>query len=473
MIEVDHFSLLIELVSQVLRFYNSCMNQPLFINVNQDFISRIRNEAGSVALVTSSMIQALRWISNPDVAISGIYLNPNDATYSALRFLEMSLLQRPATPVFLIDAENEFTAQTEKAVLNFNHVRGTFKGDEAFEKLIQPLNFDTPASLQNIKKRITSRSSHASYLAVPIIDFVNSKVYPFDVFVEDENKQLRLFASAGSTLEAEYLSHVSDQTSWLFVNEQTIQEIRENIRNTQTSYMELDAFPISWKTTETLFNARVLLNEMKKAGLSDGLVEHTHFLLSDVFQLVSQMSQASRLQKFVEQAKQCDRTMACATLSILMCKTLKFERNAIVEILGLASFFQDISLYNSPYGNLCEQNLEDYTPEAYAYFLKHPTLSADLVAQSTSIPDVTLQVMRQHHERKDRTGFPNRVGGMQLHPMAEVLSLINGYLDHTGSTEDLETEVFTHYSDRIVGAFRELLGKLAPSKNEPGDQFAA
>jgi hypothetical protein len=449
------------------------MNQPLFINTDQDFISRIRSEAGPVALVTSSMIQALRWISNPDVAISGIYLNPNDATYSALRFLELSLLQRPATPVFLIDGENEFTAQTEQTILNFNHVRGTFKGSETFETLVGPLNLDPPAILQNIKKRITARSEHPGFLAVPIVDFVNSKTYPFDVFIEGENKKLRLFASAGASLEAEYLSHVTEQTSWLFVNEQTIQEIRENIRSTQTSYMDIDSFPVSWKTTETLFNARVLLNEMKKAGLSDGLVEHTHFLLSDVFQLVSQMSQASRLAKFVEQAKQCDRTMACATLSILMCKALKFEKNAIVEILGLASFFQDVALYNSPYGNLCEQKMEDYPADAYAYFLKHPTISADMVAQSTSIPDVTLQVMRQHHERKDRTGFPNRVGGMQLHPMAEVLSLINGYLDHNGTAEELETDVFTHYSDRIVGAFRDLLGKLALQKNEENIRLAA
>ena len=450
------------------------MNQPLFINANQDFISRIRTEAGPVALVTSSMIQALRWISNPDVAISGIYLNPNDASYSALRFLEMSLVQRPATPVFLIDEENEFTALTEQTLSRFQHVRGTFKGHEPFQTLIEPLNLNTPPELQSIKKRVLSRSEHPDYLAVPLVDFVNSRQYPFDVFIEDESKHLRLLASGGSPLEPEYLIHVSEKTSWLFVDEHTVREIQENLRTAQSSYMDIEDFPVSWKSTETLFNARVLLNEMRKAGLSDGLVEHTHFLLSDVFQLVSQMSQSSRLHQFIEQAKQCDRTIACATLSILMCKTLRFEKNAIVEILGLASFLQDIALYNSPYGNLCEQRIEDFSPEAYAYFLKHPTLSADMVAQSTSVPDVTLQVMRQHHERKDRTGFPNRVGGMQLHPMAEVLSLINGYLDHSGSAEELEAEVFAHHSDRIVGAFRDLLGKLAPARDtEESDPMAA
>ena len=61
------------------------MHQPLFIHSNADFNSRIRQEAGPHALVTSSMLQALRWITNPEVMISGIYLNPNDSSYSALR----------------------------------------------------------------------------------------------------------------------------------------------------------------------------------------------------------------------------------------------------------------------------------------------------------------------------------------------------------------------------------------------------
>jgi len=327
------------------------------------------------------------------------------------------------------------------------------------------LNPTSPSStLESLQKRITVRSQHAGYLAVPIVDFVHSKIYPFDVFVEDGNKNLRLFATSGSSIEPEYLTHVAGQSSWMFVAETAVHETREIIRQTQNAFMDLEAFPMSWKTAETLFNAKVLLKEMQKGGLSDGLVEHTHFLLTDIFHLVSHLDHADRLEKFIRQAKDCDRNIACATLSILMCKVLKFERNAIVEILGLASFFQDISLYQSPYGNLSELKRDEMSAEAAQYHFNHATHSADLMAEHTSIPDVTLQVMRQHHERKDRTGFPNRVGGMQLHPMAEVLSLINDYLDHSLNFETIEKEVYSHYSDRMVIAFKQLLTMVAASK---------
>ena len=196
--------------------------------------------------------------------------------------------------------------------------------------------------------------------------------------------------------------------------------------------MTSSSFPVSWKTAETLYKAKVLLKELRSSQLSDALVNNTHQLLGDVFHLVTQLQSiqnSEMMTKFIEEAKDSDRNIACVTLSILMCKSLKFEKNAIVEILGLASFFQDISLFNSPFGNLVETKPGKLSPEAHAYYHKHPTISADLLAQNTSIPEVTLQVIRQHHEKKDRTGFPGKIGGMQLHPMAEILSLINDFID--------------------------------------------
>jgi hypothetical protein len=449
------------------------MTQPLFINVNHSFLARIKTESQQGALVTASMLQALRWITNPEMNISGIYLNPNDTTYSALRFLEISLLQRPATPIYLLDEDGELGGDKRSGLFESNHICGTFRESEPYEYYVNALNLELNPKLEALRKRAPLKSEHDGYIAVPMMDFVHSKTYLFDVFVEDEGKKLRLFATAGSPVEHEYLSHVCDKTSWLYVSEVSIQEIRESIRSTQSGFITMEDFPVSWKTAEVLFNAKLLLNEMKKSGLNDTLVEQTHFVLSDVFYMMSHLSSGNHLAKFVEQAKACDRTLACATMAILMCKSLKFEKNSIVEILGLASFFQDVALYQTPYGNLSDSPVKDLNPEAKAYYLQHPTLSADIVAQSTSVPDVTLQVMRQHHERKDRTGYPNRVGGMQLHPMAEVLSLINAYFDYEGRPDRIEAEVFTHYSDRIVIAFKSLLSVVTVKRDAAHEKVAA
>lgn len=435
------------------------MSQSLFINRDEAFTKRMSKEAESQAIVTSSLSHGAKLVLDPNTQIKAIYVNPNDTSYSALQFLELSLLHRPATPIFLIDAEGELDNNTQRSFFEQHHIQGFFTGQESFQEYQTRSQHSNIVKAPDTSKREFKQSQHQGYIAVPILDFLHTANYLFDVFLESDAGKLSLFATAGSPVEPEYLTKAMEQAGWFYVNESSIKEIRERIRKTQNEMTYLSSFPVSWKTAETLYKAKTLLNELQSTGLSDAMVNNTHELLGEVFQLVSQLQSiqdSNKLAQFIEQAKECDRNIACATLSILMCKSLKFEKNAIVEILGLASLFQDISLFNSPFGNLTEVDQKSMTPEAHAYYLKHPTLSADLLAQHTSIPDVTLQVIRQHHERKDRTGFPGKVGGMQLHPMAEILSLINEFIDQNPESLEAENEIYRHFSDRIVVAFKQI-----------------
>src|SRR5690606_34897666 len=143
-----------------------------------------------------------------------------------------------------------------------------------------------------------------------------------------------------------------------------------------------------------------------------------------------QLSKDTYMRKFIDQARQCDRVVTCATYSTLMCKKLKYETVAANESLGLASFFQDIALYNSPFGNISTIHPDDLSQSAQAYYLNHPIASSVLISTVDEVPELTRQLIRQQHERPDRTGFPNKIGGPQLQPLAELLSLINSYIDH-------------------------------------------
>ena len=72
-------------------------------------------------------------------------------------------------------------------------------------------------------------------------------------------------------------------------------------------------------------------------------------------------------------------------------------------------------------------------PEANAYS-SHPELSAAMVKSMSSAPmDVDI-IVRQHHERPDGSGFPNRLRNEQLHPLSVVFitahELLNYLYEH-------------------------------------------
>jgi response regulator RpfG family c-di-GMP phosphodiesterase len=308
--------------------------------------------------------------------------------------------------------------------------------------------------------RVTSRNLHAGYIEIPISDYSHLKTHPFDVFVEDQNRGLRLFASKGSAVDPAYLQELKKQTSWLFIEEKAVSTVRSRIREVQSEYQDLEGFPVAWKTAEILFNARMLLKSIQAGGISDGAVEQAGKIIGDLLQLVSHLGQTPNLRRLVQQAKESDKNVACTTLAVLICKILKFETVSVTEILGVASFFQDIGLYHTPFGDLSATPVVKMSEEAAKWYVNHPNESADLLAKNANLPEVVLQVIRQHHERKDRSGFPNKVGGLQLHPMAEILSLINTYLDLGTAFGSQAESIYSHYSERASRAFMTLLNQM-------------
>jgi response regulator RpfG family c-di-GMP phosphodiesterase len=416
------------------------------------------------------MIQGLHWVMDPALRLSGVFLNPTDAGFSAFQFLEILLSHRPAVPVFLFEAHLSRNSEQAQKMMKRIHIKGVFSGAESYSTLIRGLQANLPEpsaprrSEQNALKK-------AGFQAIPVSDLFTLTEYPHDLYVIDGKDTLQPFASKNTKIDPTQLAKAVENSEFIYIKSEDIQKRKEDVRTQKNNYLNLD-MPTEWKTAETIAKTKALLHEMKTSGINDEMIEYTKGMLGDLFKLISNIdSDEGAISGMIEKARRTDRSVFCASYSLLIAKHLRFEKNATLEILGLASILQDLSLYRTPFGDLTDKKPTDLSREEQAYYLQHPTLSADLVANHTDIPQVTLQVVRQHHERKDKTGFPNHIGGAQLHPMAEILSLINSYYDvvMTGKNEaaviqHLQTEVFQHYSENMIRAFKTVLGTIIQDK---------
>ena len=447
------------------------MNRALFVHSNAQVLDRLNKESNNTALVTTSMVQALQWITNPEVEISGVFLNPDDTSFSAFRFLEISLTHRPALPIFLFESSLNRNHENGQKIMKSTHVKGIFSGSESYPALIASLK----SQVQNatpVSRKIPQNLIQPGFIIIPISDFYTGTHYPYNVFIV-ENSSAILFAQKDSLIDPNYLTNAAIKHPYLFVKEEEIEENKQSIQKAHQNILDNPDYPAGWKAAEVMVNARNVLNEMKKAGVNESLVEYTQGMLGDLFKLVSNIESDDEGSLFgmIEKAQNCDRSVFCASYAMLVCKQLRFEKTATLEILGLASVLQDISLYKTAQGDLSNKLQDELTPAEEAIYLQHPTLSADIISQHTDVPQVTLQVVRQQHERKDKTGFPNRVGGTQLHPMAEILSLINAYYEITKKFKNdgeaitfLNKNIFTHYSENVVNAFKQVLGNILKDK---------
>jgi len=444
------------------------MVRSLVIHTDRHALESFQKKSDHPVLTASSMVQALKYLASAETPIRAIYLSTDDPSFSPLRFVEACLLQRPATPIYVFDSRYPARVEDEKlhsqtlvrGWANPNPTNTNFLySDKLAQELSDTMRRPLPSGL--IRR-------HPGFTPVPLCDFHLASTYPFDLFVEGDDGMLRLFALSNTDIDGDYFRQLAKKTDWLFIQSDQLQEVRTIVKKAQRDFAQMDCISNGWKTSELFFKTQSILTEIRNGGLQEHLIEQTSEMLAALFQVIQdvQTKTPHRLIELIERAKKSDKSASCATLSFLVCRALEFEKSSTVEILGVASLFQDISLYETPFGDLSKKPVETMSKDELSHYQRHPMLSADLIEQSVSMPQVTLQVIRQSHERRDRTGYPNRIGGTQLHPMAEVLSLINAYAD-LGITQVtrafLKANVYPHYSEKVVQVFEKVLYAIEAS----------
>ena len=112
-----------------------------------------------------------------------------------------------------------------------------------------------------------------------------------------------------------------------------------------------------------------------------------------------------------------------ATLAVLLGKELKMSR-AEVEQVGLATLMHDFGKVEIPDRVLLKK--ESWTtPERELY--KTHVMHSVAIAKQAGVAKEVLQVIAQHHEMIDGSGFPGALKGSQICPGAKLLGLVNVY----------------------------------------------
>jgi len=443
-------------------------SHPVFIHHDSDVLNRISKESGGNARVTQSLVEALRWVANHEEDISGIFLCPDNTSFSTFEFLEITMNYRPAIPVFLFEKTLLTNNDSAKRIQNNTFIKGYFAGTESYETLVANLKPNTPNPVRIKRKKPRPEQELLNFTAVPISDFFSGERFPCDLYIQNTEGKMSLFAEKDALIAHKYVENLAEKIEFLYIQSELLARQQKTLKETLVGMIENKDFPDSWKTAEVMAKSKQLLSKIKNSGPTDPVLDFARTLLSDLQRLINNINtENGSLLRLINKALTSDRSLFCASLSILICQQLKFEKRTTLEILGIASVLQDISLYNTPFGNLTERKPESLSENEFKYYLRHPILSADIISHQTDVPQVTLQVLRQHHERKDRTGFPNHTGGTQLHPMAEILSLINAcfdvsskYSNQKDAYPEIERTIFPHYSEAMVDAFKKIHSRL-------------
>jgi response regulator RpfG family c-di-GMP phosphodiesterase len=173
-----------------------------------------------------------------------------------------------------------------------------------------------------------------------------------------------------------------------------------------------------------------------------------------------------------------DHSLMLSYLGVVLCDQLGWVTRNSREQLALAALFHDISIDDPDLAmviDLGEPILKTLSKEEHKAFEHHPLLAAELVAPLVREFPGLEDIISQHHERPDGTGFPKKMAITRLRPLACLFIFCHHFVTHLyrhdfeptrvrGLYKTLKSEMSVGHFIKIIEAFDSILPELGGSK---------
>lgn len=157
-----------------------------------------------------------------------------------------------------------------------------------------------------------------------------------------------------------------------------------------------------------------------------------------------------------------------ALLTCAFCHQLGWTTESTQMKLGMAALIHDIALDDTYYEdtktwNELARDLTNREPEVVKY-RNHPLEASNFLLQMRDLPADVNQIILQHHELKDGTGFPRGLVAGWISPLTSVFIIVEDLLDFLEGDYILESRIKEFVVQREEqydsGNFKKIFGVL-------------
>ncbi len=170
------------------------------------------------------------------------------------------------------------------------------------------------------------------------------------------------------------------------------------------------------------------LEEVYTNGLQPYLIEEGKNVCENVFQFTQKDKNLSKMLSQLEEFNPIaySHSFLVCFFSTIISKNLEWISSRTRDALAMGAMFHDIGLIHVP-ETIANKQSSEMTEEEKQLFQKHPEKGRESL---TSIPSITrsiMEIIMQHHEVSDGTGYPFGLSGSKIFPMAKVVGLADAY----------------------------------------------
>lgn len=279
-------------------------------------------------------------------------------------------------------------------------------------------------------EEIEISAPEAEFSSVRIDEFFTGGVTLFDVYVKmGSTKFLRIF-SAGDTFDDEKIKMYEEEKGIRFLHlaQKDRRKYVDFSRKLLGKVFNLKQIPTKTKFAVARNLYEKYMQEIRTGDLNDAILQQGKEICETIVTLIeAEPGIQDHLLAFDRfEATPYSHAFISGMFSVYVSKQFKWTSKQISEQLLMASLICDIGLREvAP--EITKLKIGKMTKAQRLEYEKHPDYSHQILEESKVVSSSVKQIVLQHHEQCDSSGYPNRPPSDRIMVLAKVAALTDDF----------------------------------------------
>lgn len=313
------------------------------------------------------------------------------------------------------------------------------------------------------------------FTSIKIDEFYSSQAVLFDVYIKlGSNKYLKILHS-GDAFSKDRLDKYKNEkkVDYLYFHNSDRRKFIQYNNFLAKKLIDNQNVPAFNKVNMLKNVTEKFIEESFTVGIKPQVIDQGKEVCENVFQLIEKQDDLYNVlrsyQNFDPSAY--SHAFLVTLYSTAIIKQFEWQSKATIETTAMACMFHDIGKTQMP-KELLSMRPENMSPEQLVIYQSHPELGMKLVESNRMINNSIKQIILQHHEAYDGTGFPHQKKGNKILTLANIVCLADDFVhimmkDKIQPTEALRKilinkEGVKRYNSQILEKFIQVF--VDPSK---------
>ncbi|MEK6579628.1 MAG: HD domain-containing phosphohydrolase [Bdellovibrionota bacterium] len=458
------------------------------------FIDAVFNDPQSKLappIIAGTPMEGQRVLSQFKETISGIFISLNFKEGEGITLAHLARRTHPEALIFFVlDPASPLQplSALNPAILKAMGVQDILKKPIQYTELLKVTVpkasiFDPRDALQVASQNKdalddTIQGADNDFFTTKAQEFLSGSVSYFDIYVRlSQSKYIKILRAGDIFNPDRVMTYINKGVTHFYLKREVQQHYLNYEDKVVSAILKSPSLAPSVKASQTLKFGEEALNYVQ-GTLDPSKMEFAKQFVGNVEQLIRSMelTKNSTVKSFIENLAAYNHGIGVTVIASILAKSLDFNFGKALSTVGVAALFHDIGLY-APTEAIREERFAEMSEEEKKIFSLHPTNGAIILKSLPGMNPVVIQAVEQHHERRDKTGFPKKIGGGGISQVAEIIGLSDEFYqlirDHSKKPdinplhECGRRGFWNLFSPHVTGAFKSA---FFPETVEPKKQ---